>query len=437
MQTKIVKLGINGEGIGYQDRKPVFIVGALPEETVEYRIVEKNARYYIGKLERILTKSPKRIKPICSIQGRCDGCPLMMLDYQQQVNYKYDNLVQSLQKYAGIKSDVIKPLITNPNPLYYRNQLKLPVMIDKGKLVNGMYIQNSNFLVPIEKCFIHEKGLEQVRIMILEILNKHKITNYDNKTKKGLRYLVIRGIEEKYQCTLVSGEDSYSEELLAELMQVSGLVSLYQSIQTTKNTPNIFGKKLVLLKGDKDLEFKLDDIKLRLSPQSFFQLNTGQAKILYQEVKKNVKPNSNLILEAYSGIGGISLYLKDMAKQIKGVEYIDSAVSNANANAKLNKASNVQFVVGDAAEKMSGWCKKQTPDVIIVDPPRSGLDDKMIDTILRSKAKQVIYVSCNPSTLAKNLADLKKRYVAKSIVPVDMFSQTQHVESVTILHRMK
>ena len=435
MQTKIVKLGINGEGIGYQDRKPVFIAGTLPDEVVEYRIIEKNTRYYVGKLERIVTKSTNRRKPICAIQGRCDGCPLMILDYSQQVQYKYDNLVQTLEKYAGIRKNVIRPLLKNPNPLYYRNQLKLPIMVDKGKLVNGMYIQNSNFLVPIEKCFIHEKGLEQTRISVLEILNKHKVLSYDNKIKKGLRYLVIRGLDNKYQCTLVSGEDSYSEELVSELMSIEGLVSLYQSIQTTKNTTNIFGKKLILLQGEKDMEFKLDGIKLRLSPQSFFQLNTEQARVLYHEVKKNVPTNCNLILEAYSGIGGISLYLKDLAKQIKGVEFIESAVSNANMNAKLNKATNVQFVVGDAAEKMSVWCKKKTPDVIVVDPPRSGLDENMIETIIRSKAKKVIYVSCNPSTLAKNIAELSKRYTVKSIVPVDMFSQTQHIETVVLLEK--
>jgi len=435
MRTKIVRMGINGEGIGYQDRKPIFLPGALVDEEVEYTIVEKKPTYYIGKIGKIIKKSENRIQPKCKIQHRCDGCPLMILDYKSQLEYKFNNLVQTLNKYTRIDKRVIEEVVANPNPLHYRNQCKLPLMMENGKLVNGMFLQNSNYIIPIEHCCIHEFGVENVRKKILEILNKHSIKAYDNKTKKGLRYLVVRGIGEKYQCTLVSGDDTFSKELISELSAISNLVSIYQSVQTTKNTPNIFGKKMIQLSGSKYLSFELDDIQLRLSAQSFFQLNTIQAKTMYRLIKTLVPKDSNLILEAYSGVGGISLYLKDMAKQIKGVEFIESAVINAKQNTKLNNAEHVKFEVGDASEKMATWCKKNSADVIIVDPPRSGLDDGMLDSIIRSKAKNVIYISCNPSTLAKNLDMLQSKYKVKRIIPIDIFSQTQHVESVTLLSR--
>lgn len=261
------------------------------------------------------------------------------------------------------------------------------------------------------------------------------IFSYDHSKKKGIRHLVIRGLDGQYQCTLVTGEDYFPESLSEDLMKIKGLKSLYQSIQTTKNTPNIFGKKMIHLGGAKYIEFRLDEIVMRLSVQSFFQLNTTQAKTMYRLVKEMVPMNCDWILEGYSGIGGISLYLKDHAKEITGVEYIESAVRNANENAKRNHADHVHFVAGDAAEVMTRMLKKRTPDVIVVDPPRAGLDDAMLETLLRSKAKRIIYISCNPSTLAKNLAVLQNRYQVKRMVPLDMFSQTQHVESITLLQR--
>lgn len=175
METKIVKLGINGEGIGYYQKKPVFLPGALPEETVEFRIVNKQPRYLEGKVERIVKKSPYRIRPVCPHQGRCDGCPLMVLNESEQRKLKQENFIQTLQKYANVSERVMEPMIENPKPLAYRNQCKLPVVMEKGKLVNALYMQNSNYTVPIKTCYVQETGLESMRQAILDVLNAYHI----------------------------------------------------------------------------------------------------------------------------------------------------------------------------------------------------------------------------------------------------------------------
>lgn len=436
METKIVRLGINGEGIGFYQRKPVFIKGALVDEVVEFQITKQFPKYYEGKLIKIVQKSKNRVKPNCKVQGKCDGCPFMILDYKKQVQEKYNNLVQTLEKYANLSSKVIMPVVENKRPFGYRNQCKLPFVMQHGKLVNALYLENSNHPYAIDTCLVHEKELEDMRFQILDILNKYNLKAYDHKTKLGMRYLVLRHLQGQYQCTLVTGNDVLDKKVIDELLQLPGMKSLYQSIQTTKNTPEIFGKKMIHLGGSKFVQFKIDDLVMRLSVQSFFQLNTVQAENLYKIVKEMVPYGLHNLMEVYSGIGGISLLLKDHAKKIVGIEYIESAVRNANENAKRNHAEHVEFYAGDASEVATRFMKKQVFDVVVVDPPRSGLDDAMVQTLMNSKAKQIVYVSCNPSTLAKNLAILTKRYRVEKIVPVDMFSQTQHLESVTLLKRL-
>ena len=433
METKIVRLGINGEGIGYFQRKPVFIKGALVDETVEFQVVKQFPTYFEGKLLKVTNRSKKRVKPLCKHQGKCDACPFMIQTYDSQVEEKYNNLVQTLQKYANISPKVIQKVVKNPHPLHYRNQCKLPFVMQQGKLVNALYLENSNHTFSIDTCLVHEKELETMRMHILDVLNRYQLKAYDHKTKLGMRYLVLRHLQGQFQCTLVTGNDVLDTKLVEELLQLEGMKSLYQSVQTTKNTPDIFGKKMIHLGGSKFVQFKIQDLTMRLSCQSFFQLNTVQAEKLYGIVKEMVPYNLDSILEVYSGIGGISLLLKDHAKKITGIEYIESAVRNANENAKRNGADHVQFIAGDAAEVATRLLKKQSVDCIVVDPPRSGLDEEMVQTLMNSRAKQIVYVSCNPSTLAKNLAVLTKRYDVVKIVPVDMFSQTQHCESVCLL----
>ncbi len=435
MKVKIIKMGINGEGIGYVDRTPVFIPGVLIDEEVDIRIVENHKRYMIGQVNRIYQVSKDRIKPKCFVQDRCKACPLMIARYSKQLEYKFDNVKQSLIKYAQINPKVIQNVVANPEIFGYRNQLKLPCAMEQGKLVTGMYIPGTNHFQEVKKCILHEDGLERVRKDILHILNVHHIQAYDHRKKEGLRSLIVRGFNGYYQCTLVSGEDVYSEQLVQDIMRIKGIISLWQSVHTARKTHEVFGPKLQLLAGERYLPLTLDHLKLQISPRSFFQLNTLQAAILYKTIASIIPKTYDLIVEAYSGIGAISLYLQDKAKEIIGIESIKDAVINANQNAKLNGFEHISFICADAADKLQYISKKRPIDCLVVDPPRTGLDEAMLYCIIKSRIKDIVYVSCNPATLAKNLAVLNSKYDVKKVVPVDMFSHTAHVECVVLLSR--
>lgn len=435
MKVEIKKVGINGEGIGYIDRLPIFIPNALIGEIVDIKIIEKYPRYAIGKVNYIVKKSSDRIQPKCRIQERCGGCALMHVRYPKQVAYKKEILKQSLLKYAQINPRLIKDVVRSEDIFGYRNQCKMPCASIEHELKNGMYMPGSNIFINVAQCYIHDKALEHMRQNILKVLRKYDIQAYSHKTKKGLRSLVLRGFDGKFQCTLVTGNDKLSDALIQELAQLKGMFSLWQSIHIAKKTPEVFGKEMHFLANERYLPLQLADIHLQISPRSFFQLNTKQAMKLYDAIAQAVGKGNEFIVEAYSGIGGISMYLKDCAKEIIGIESIKDAVVNANQNAQLNGCPHISFICADAADKLVYLSKKRTIDVLVVDPPRTGLDDVMLAYILQSKIKKVVYVSCNPATLGKNLAILQKRYEVKQVQPFDMFPHTPAVESLVVLER--
>ena len=436
MKATIKKTGINGEGIGYIDRMPVFVPQALIGEEVEIRIVDKQKRYATAELLRVVKSSKNRIRPKCFIQNTCGACPLMIARYPAQLEYKQDLLKQSLIKYAQIDPRKVARVKASEDVFGYRNQFKLPCAMEEGRLVSGLFMPNSNYFIDVKKCWIHEDGLERVRMDIMHVLNTHGCVSYNPHDKKGIRNLVVRGFDNRYQCTIVTGNDELDERLVSDLMRIKGLTSLWQSIHTIKKTPEVFGNKMMHLAGETSLAMELDGLKLRISPRSFFQLNSKQAVQLYRTIASMVKENNELIVEAYSGIGAISLYLKDKAKEIIGIESIKDAVVNANQNAALNGCEHVSFLCDDAANKLTYLSKKRSIDVLVVDPPRSGLDDAMLGCILRSKIKNIIYVSCNPATLGKNLAVLCSRYNVDRIQPIDIFPHTPHVETVALLSKL-
>lgn len=435
MKVEIKKIGINGEGIGYVDRMPVFIPGALIGEEVDIKITEKKKRYATAEVNRVMKKSKSRIKPKCQIQHACGGCPLMIARYPSQLEYKYELLKQSLIKYAQINPRLIQRVVPSEEAFGYRNQFKLPVAKEDGELLSGLYMPNSNYFIDVQKCWVHEPGLEEVRADVMKVLNRYAYDAYDYHNKSGIRTIIARGFHGKYQVTIVTGNDTILEQTIEDLMKIRGVYSLWQSIHTVKKTPDIFGPKMIFLAGERYLPLELDGLKLQISPRSFFQLNSTQAVQLYRTIASMVSDHNDLIVEAYSGIGAISLYLKDKAKEIIGIEYIKDAVTNANMNAKANGCDHVSFLCDDAANKLTYISKKRSIDVLVVDPPRSGLDDEMLDCILKSKIKNIVYVSCNPATLGKNLSVLNARYRVEKIVPIDMFPHTPHVESVCLLVR--
>ena len=308
----------------------------------------------------------------------------------------------------------------------------MPVKQVDGKIRLGMYKAESNTFVSIPRCIVHQKGLEQTRQMLESIFNTYSMQSYDFQTESGLRTVVIKEFEEKIQVILVTGQDTLDAEMLKEISQLEQVVSIWQSIKTD-NSVDIYGKEMRLLYGQKTMELHLDDLVLQLLPRSFFQLNTRQAYRLYHYVKDLIQP-CDVLVEAYSGIGAMSLMLAKKAKKVIGIEYIEDAVKNANENAQRNHLKHVSFVCEDAGKALRDM--KETIDALVVDPPRTGLDALMKEVILKKQPNQIVYVSCNPSTLAKDLKQLQEIYQIKSVQPFDMFSQTQHVETVALLSKL-
>ena len=434
MILKCVKTGINGEGIAYKDKKPVFIEGFFPGEEAEVTITAEHETYCYGTAEKLLHESSERRKPECEFQEKCGGCPLMPLKYGAQLKYKKRLLEESLYKYGNVRREFIRDVRTAEKITGYRNQCKLPVGTADGRPVTGMYKVRSNHFVEIGSCPIHEPLIESTRKQVLKLAAKHRIGAYDQKEGKGLRYLIIRVMDEQVQCVLVTGRDALPQAFIDDVMKVRHMCSLFQSVNTQKNSPEIFGSKLKKLAGADTVSAAVCGIKLQLSPQSFFQLNTKAAEGLYELAVSKIDA-CDVLAEAYCGIGAMSLLAAKKAKRVYGIESVSDAVINAAQNAAANGIGNCEFICADAAEGLRQLASEEKIDTLLLDPPRSGLDDNMVRTILKVLPSKIIYVSCNPATLAKNLKELKKEYRLVTVIPYDMFPNTPHIESVSVLIR--
>lgn len=435
-EIEIKKIGVNGEGIGFEGSLPVFISGALPGDIVEYRITERSPKLIRGEVINYLSRSKQRRISPCKIADKCDGCPLIGANYPAQLAWKKEQLETLLKKNPHFDESTLSEVIPNPNELGYRNLVKLPIMTSNELLTCGLYKRGTNKIVRIDKCVAHEPELEEIRLEVLKVLNEYHLKEYDRKKRTGMRYLYLRGINHKYQLGLVSGVDHFESAMIDKLMAIPGMNSIYQNIQTAHNPSEIFGKQFIHLAGTKSISFKVDKLHLCLSLPSFYQMNTVQAVKLYETVASLVPEGLDEIVEAYCGIGAMSLLVKDKAKKVTGIEFSASSIRDANEALKRNDAKNVKFIQGDAGEELTKITKKRPIDVLIVDPPRTGLDAKMVEAIEKGKVPYVIYVSCNPYTLALNLNSLK-HYKVNKVVPLDIFSGTTHLETIISLERIK
>lgn len=431
VRIRIKKIGINGEGIGFKDKQPVFCDGALKNELIDATITNDLKKYKVAKLNRIIETSDKRRKPPCLHIDSCQACPLMIEEREEQLKDKRDLLVEALHKYANINSKLVRN-IHSKEEFFYRNQCKLPIKEIDGKLVSGMYKPKSNTFIPINNCLVHDKKLERVRIEVLEVLNKYHLKAYNKKLKRGIRYIVIRSFEES-QLTLITGNNTkIPQECLNDLLKIDSLTGIFQSINTTKNDPSLFGSKVTKLIGKNIVELQINNYTLSLSPAAFFQLNTEQAKALYEMVISKID-KCDVLVEAYAGIGAMSLLASSKANEIYAIEYNGDAIKDGKIIAENNHIKNIEYICNDASKGLYKVARMKQIDTLLIDPPRSGLDTNMINAIQNILPKRIIYVSCNQSTLAKNLNILKKNYHIRTIIPFDLFPNTPLVESITVL----
>ncbi len=442
----IKRLGINGEGIGYYKRKAVFIDGAIPDEEVICEFTKEHQNYIEGKTIKIKKKSEHRVDAPCPYFGRCGGCQLQHIDYAEQLKLKRDIVIHALERYLPNYENLnieIKDMIGMDNSYNYRNKAQMPVAFDGEKIVTGLYEANSNHLIHIDKCIIQDELINHVIYIIKTLLMKHHIMVYDRRLKGGvLRYISVRYMEPTKQCQVVivlkEKDLSHMSKIADELMEkVPEVVSFYVNVNSDISNYEIYGDEFIHIKGKKTIDAKIGDIKFNISPHSFFQLNTEQTKVLYDLIKDTVKfKKTDKVIDAYCGAGTIGLYIASDVKEIRGVDITEQAINDAKNNAALNNITNSHFEAGQSEYVIPKWLEEGfKPDVLIMDPPRTGIDEKLLDVLRKIKIKKVIYVSCNPSTLAKDLNELRKVYHIKSIQPIDMFPQTSHVECVVLLVR--
>ncbi|MBA3926930.1 23S rRNA (uracil(1939)-C(5))-methyltransferase RlmD [Listeria rustica] len=438
----IKRIGINGEGIGYFKRSVVFVTGALTGEEVVVEATKVNPRYTEAKIRKIRKKSPHRVTPPCPVYDACGGCQLQHLAYPEQLQMKKDLIVQSIEKHTRFHLEQIKirDTIGMGNPWGYRNKSQFQVREIDDVVEAGLFGAESHELVPIETCIVQHPDTVKVTNFVRDLLEELEIPIYEEQRNSGIvRTIVVRtGIKTgQIQLVLVTNSKKLprKRELIERIQAaIPEVVSIMQNVNQAK-TSLIFGEETLFLAGKEKITEKLGEIEFDLSARAFFQLNPSQTEKLYREVARAIRLTGNeKIVDAYCGVGTIGLSLAKRAAEVRGMDTIAESIEDAKANAARAGITNVSFETGKAEEVFPKWIKAGfKPDAIVVDPPRVGCEDQLLQSILRTNAKQIVYVSCNPSTLARDIQILSKKYNVKYIQPLDMFPHTAHVESITVL----
>ena len=438
----IIDTGFQGEGIAKIDGLTIFIPNAIKGEKLKILIVKVLSSHAFGKIVEIIEKSPYRIESDCTTYKRCGGCSLRHIKYEETLKMK-QNAVQSLVNKTLKNKIEVEDTLGMENPYHYRNKAQYPVGLNKdGKPVIGVFANRTHEIIPINTCFIQNKQTEEIAKYIFEFLVKNNISVYNEKTQKGLvRHIVTKiGIKtNEIMCILViNGKEMPKEKELVE-----ELTNKFKNIKTivkninTKNTNVILGNENINLFGDGYITDILGEYKFKISPMSFYQVNPIQAEKLYNlGVEFANITKDDIVFDLYCGIGTISLFMSKFAKKVYGVEIVEEAIIAAKENAKINNVDNTEFIAGDVEKVLDELVnvKQIMPDIIMVDPPRRGLDNTSIENIKKVRPKKLVYISCNPATLVRDLAKLEEIYEVKKIKPVDMFPYTSSVECVAVLY---
>ena len=437
----ILDNGFEGEGITKIDNFTIFVPGAIKGEKVRILIVKVLSSYGYGKLLEVIKSSENRQEVDCKTYKRCGGCNLRHIKYEYTLKMK-QNAVQSLiNKTLKNKVNVMQT-IGMENPYNYRNKAQYPFGVDKnGEPIVGIFANRSHEIIQMENCLIQKNVSEKISKTVLEFIKNNKISVYNETTRKGLfRHITIKiGVKtDEIMCIFViNGKQIPHED---ELVQI--LIQKYPNIKTivknvnTKNTNVILGTENIVIYGDGFITDILGDYKFKISPLSFYQVNPLQAEKLYNIGVEAAEINKNdIVFDLYCGIGTISLFMSKYAKKVYGIEIVEQAIEDAKQNAKLNNVKNTEFIAGDVEFVLDDLInnKKIIPNVVMVDPPRRGLDNKSIENILKIHPDRFVYISCNPATLVRDLSKFEGVYNIQKIQPVDMFPYTSHVECVAVL----
>ncbi|ELC8413778.1 23S rRNA (uracil(1939)-C(5))-methyltransferase RlmD [Clostridium perfringens] len=441
----IISQGYEGEGIAKIDNKyPIFIEGALKGEKVKVRIVKVNKNFAYGKLMEVLEASEERVNPPCAIYKRCGGCKLQHASYKAQLDFKWDRVKDCVSKIGKLDPSIVKYPLGMENPWRYRNKVQLPIGLINGEVKIGFFAPRSHDIIDMESCLIQDEIGDKVVKLTREWIEKFNIRPYNvdgEYDEKGIvRHIMIRRgftTNEVMVVLVTNGEKLPHKEEFVDLMvkNIPGIKSVIQNINS-KKTNVILGLESKTLWGEDTISDYIGDFRFNISPLSFFQVNPTQTEVLYGKALEYANLTGNEeVFDAYCGTGTITLFLSQKAKKVYGVEIIPQAIDNAWINAKENKVENVEFFVGESEVVIPDLINKGVKaDVVVVDPPRKGCDKKLLDAITNINAKKIVYVSCDPSTLGRDLQVLEENgYKTLEVQPVDMFPNTAHIENVALL----
>ncbi len=445
--------GINGEGIGKIEGYALFVKDTVIGDKVRVKIMKAKKNYAFARLIEIIEPSDKRVEPKCPVASKCGGCQLQAMDYEWQLKFKEEKVYNNIKRIGGIDDFEMKPIIGMDEPFYYRNKAQFPVGTNKeGDIVYGFYAGRTHSIIEMNSCMLglcpKENDVNSHIMNIIKTFMKlENIKAYDEKTGRGLvRHVLIRIGKKTNQimvCLVINGDKLPKSDLLVnQLLEIDGVTDISLSINKEKNNV-IMGNKIINLYGPGYIEDYIGDVKFRISPLSFFQVNPVQTEKLYNKALEYAGLTGNeTVWDLYCGIGSISLFLAKKAKKVLGVEIIPQAIEDAKINAQINGIDNAEFLVGAAEDVVPKYFEEHKgapeckPDVIVVDPPRKGCDEKLLDTMVLMEPKRIVYVSCDSATLARDLKWLDGNgYKVEEVTPCDQFPQTVHVETIVALHR--
>ena len=472
LEIEIIDQGTTGEGIGKVDGQALFVKDAVIGDVVKVKIMKAKKNFAFAKLLEVVQPSPYRVEPLCPEANRCGGCQLQAMNYKQQLAFKEKKVYNNIKRIGGIEDFEMKPIIgmeelavkghEDNGPFHYRNKAQFPVGLDReGNIVSGFYAGRTHSIISVDNCLL---GIEKdgdvngnvggdvngaIMHIVKTFMNIYNIKPYDEKTHKGLvRHVLIRigaFTNEMMVCIVINGNKlPHSQELVEQLLQIDGMTSICLNVNKEKSNV-ILGKEIINLYGKDYIEDYIGDVKFRISPLSFFQVNPTQTEKLYNKALEYANlTGKETVWDLYCGIGSISLFLAKAAKKVIGVEIVPEAIDNARENAAINGMENTEFLVGAAEDVVPKYFEEHKdqpeckPDVIVVDPPRKGCDQILLDTIVKMNPKRIVYVSCDSATLARDLKWLEEHeYKLKEATPCDMFGQTVHVETVAWLSRIQ
>ena len=444
----IIDNGFEGEGITKIDGYTIFINGAIKGEKCKIIIVKVTKSHAYGKIIEIMEKSKHRVEADCTTYKRCGGCNLRHIEYNKTLEMKRD-VVQNLVNKALENKITVNDTIGMEKPYYYRNKAQYPFGIDKnGDKVFGIYAKRTHEIIEIDDCKIQNPISEKMAREVLEFVRENNISIYNEETGKGLvRHLIVKvGIKtNEVMCVIVLNGEKFEKEqefvnILLEKFNKDNknefkIKTIVKNINT-KNSNVILGDKNIVLYGDGYINDKLGKYIFKISPMSFYQTNPVQTEILYNKAIEAAKlKKSDVVLDLYCGIGTIGIYASSLVNKVYGIEIVEQAIEDAKENARINNIENIKFRCGAVENILEDLIKEEkiTPNIVFVDPPRRGLDKNTVDNILKLKPEKVIYISCNPATMVRDINMMEAEYDVKEIQPVDMFPYTSHVECCSVL----